>query len=175
MTRFPPEFREEYDSKRESFHSIAEIVLSNHGKQLTADEIAEQVGPERAGVQDHLRTLEADGWVQTIDGPQGYTWDTQKYNPAEYQGQVAVNSVMSDALAMIKRASGSWPELFAFLAILGLATGIVLTSSAVLAMVLPVGVESPSIFATIGMGYAVGALIMLGVVEAWAQFRRRLA
>lgn len=174
MARFPPEFKEQYETKRESFHAIAETVLTNHGKQLTADEIAEQVDPEREGVQNHLRTLEEDEWVQTNDGPKAYTWDTQKYNPAEYEGHIAVNSITNEALGLAKRATNSGPEILAFAAVLGLATGIVLTVSAVAAALLPFGADSPTTFGIIGTGYALGSLLTLGLVEIGAQLSRRL-
>lgn len=175
MARFPPDFQEQYETKRESFHAIAETIIANHGKQLTADEIAEQVDPEREGVQNHLRTLEEDGWVQTNDGPKAYTWDTQKYNPAEYEGHVAVNSITDEALGIAKRATNSGPELLAFATVVGLATGIVLTISAAGAILLPIGTDTSTTFGIIGMGYALGSIFTLTMVEASARLHRWLS
>jgi len=172
MAELPAEFWEQYDQKGDTFETIAETILTNHGRQFTADDIAADVKPEREAVQQHLRTLEDDGWIDGADGPKRYTWNTQNHNPAEQQATEAVGSVTDDALALASRATNSIPEFFAVVAILGVVTGIVLSATAMFAILLPVGVGISLSYAAIGGGYAFGGLIALGLVWLAVQWTR---
>jgi len=173
MSELPPEFHDAYEEKGDTFYAIAEIVLSNHGSQFTADDIAAQVDPEREGVRQHLKTLEDDGWIDGADGPKRYTWDTQHYNPAEYEATEAVDSVAAEALALGARARRSMPEFFAFVAIIGLVAGGVLIAGGLVALALPVGTLPPTVYALIGGGFAVGSLLTLGLVKIATRISRR--
>jgi hypothetical protein len=173
MAQLPSEFHDAYEKKGHTFFAIAEIVLSNHGRQLTADDIAAQVDPEREGVRQHLKQLEEDGWIDGADGPKRYTWDTQHYNPAEYEASEAVDSVAAEALALGARAWRSVPEFFALVAIIGLVAGAVLVAGGVVALVLPIGAVPPTVYALIGGGFALGSLLTLGLVEIAARMSRR--
>jgi hypothetical protein len=174
MPALPPDLHDDYPEKGETFFTIAEIVLTNHGRQLTADDIADRVEPEYEGVRQHLKTLEDDGWIDGANGPKRYTWDTQQYNPAEHDPHEAVGSVTADAITLAKRATRSPAELFAVVAIIGLTTGVVVAASGVIAAVLPIGTTPPLSYAAIGGGFALGSLLTLGLVSlgAWvARFR----
>ncbi|MDS0261981.1 hypothetical protein NDI56_21470 [Haloarcula sp. S1CR25-12] len=173
MAELPAEFREQYDQKGDTFETIAEIVLTSHGRQFTADDIAARVEPEREAVRQHLKTLEDDGWIDGADGPKRYTWNTQYHNPAEQQAIEAVGSVTDDALALASRATNSVPEFFAVVAILGVVTGMVSGVTAVVAILLPVGTGTPLSYAAIGGGYALGGLLTLGLVWLAVQWTRR--
>jgi biotin operon repressor len=172
MPDLPPQFQNEYPEKGDTFHQIAELVLTEHGQQLTADEIAEKVGIGREGTQQHLRTLEEDGWIDGTEKSKTYTWDTQKYNPAEFDGDEALRSVLNDTIALAKRASRSPTELFAVMAVVGLAAGMTLTVCSVLALVLPIGEVPPRTFAVIGGGLAIGSIFTIGLVDLRATVAR---
>lgn len=84
-----------------------------------------------------------------------------------------MGSVTDDALALTSRATNSFPEFFAVVAILGVVTGMVLAMSAVVAILVPVGAGTPLSYAAIGGGYALGGLVTLGLVWLAVQWTRR--
>lgn len=164
MPELPPNFHEDFPNKGDTFYSIAEIALSDHGRQLTAEEIAERVEPEKEGVQQHLRKLEENGWIDGFDGPKSYTWNTQKHNPAEYDAQEAVGTVSDEILLLSKRALRSPTESLAFAAVIGIIVAVVLAATSLLAVLLPVEPEMSQTYAFIGAGFAVGSIVTLGMV-----------
>lgn len=169
MTTLPPELHEEFPNKKETFYTISEIVLTNHGQQLTTEEIAEHVEPGKEGVQQHLRTLEEEGWINGFDGPKSYTWNTQKHNPAEQNPQEAVWIYSEGVLSLFRRSLRSPTEMLAFAAVIGVLVAVVLAISAVLAILLPVGSGTSQGLAYTASGFAVGSMVTVGILAFTAR------
>ncbi|MDH5020388.1 hypothetical protein [Halobacterium rubrum] len=101
----PEEFREEFDSKGETFFQIAETLYENHGDQFTLSDLADEVGLSKSRVSTHLEEPQEGDWVSKNSGDTTYVWNTEKYNPIEIETTDAVFGLYTDLWEVLKRHS----------------------------------------------------------------------
>lgn len=105
MARFPDHFLEEYAGRGDGFNEVATVVLENHGRQLTVEEITAEVSVEERRVRQLLGSLEKDGWVNSREVPMTFVWNTEKHNPAEIHATEAVTELYSDLWSVFRKHS----------------------------------------------------------------------
>lgn len=105
MAEFPDHFLEEYSDRGTGFNEVATVLLDNHGRQLTAEDIADEVSVEIRRVRQLLESLEEDGWINSREVPMTFVWNTEKHNPAEIHATEAVTELYRDLWRVFRKHS----------------------------------------------------------------------
>lgn len=162
MTRLPSEFKDQYESRGETFFEIAEILCRNHGQIFTAESIESNVDVRERQVQNLLKDLSEDEWVESQTGVKTYEWNIERYNPAEIVALNAVWSLYRDLWRMFKRHSKTTTGIIAIFGFLFFVAGFV---SASISIILGSGIFeepeiSPRIYLILGIAFF-GAGVMI--------------
>lgn len=162
MARVPKKFRDEFDSKGETFFGIAELLYNYPDRQYTLEELAESMGRSKTTISNHTRVMVNQEWLDRQEDQITLAWNTDAHNPASTEGTTAVRRFYIDLWDLLKKHSGTVPGTFAIF-------GFAMIIAAFVAFGFYVGFSiritqesaiPPVIYFTIGVGSFLSGVIM---------------
>ena len=131
MKKLPNRFKNEFDTKGETFFEIAELLYTNHGQQFTLDEIEDTVDVTKQQVSSLLADIEEgeEPWINKTEGQMTVVWNTETQNPASTETTKAVGGFYGDLWALLKYHSKTAPGMYVIIGSFMFATTLILVGT----------------------------------------------
>lgn len=115
MARVPDEFRDEFDSKGDTFFEIATLLYTYPDRRYTQDELAERMGCSNTTISNHTREMVNRDWLDRQENQITFAWNSDAHNPASTEGITAVRRFYVDLWDLLKKHSATIPGTFAIM------------------------------------------------------------
>jgi predicted transcriptional regulator len=174
MADLPKRFREDYQSRGETFFAVARLLVTNHGRQYTQSDIAAEVDVSQSRVSDFTQVLTDDGWVDRHDGQTTFVWNTEEHNPAKTVATDAVFGLYRDLWHVAEKHTRTSTGIYALFGFgFFVAAGILLSFyAAIRTGVFGESAVPLSAYLVLGLGLGLAGVFMTAIVPLQAFVNR---